>query len=217
MCDTSKPLRTARSRRPGRLARLLGGLRSRAAAIGRALTGRRGPVIEVLVTDAGRRRALTREVREQLGHLRHALGADLPVQAIVVQQSLPEPGSGSERAGYTREVTRGDGRRRTVMVLALEANGRRLSADHVLSALAIQAMALVEQTAATELTSVRFGSSTPAGPEPSRAETAAAQAPARARRPDEGRRAMLELIHGTAPLAPTPHVNGQDPAPLPGA
>jgi hypothetical protein len=193
---------------------LLGGLRSRAAAIGRALTGRRGPVIEVLVTDAARRRALTREVREQLGHLRHALGADLPVDAIVVQQSLAEPGSGTERAGYTRAVTRRDGRCRTVMVLALEANGRRLSADHVLSALAIQAMALVEPTGATELASVTFASATPAGPEP---ETLAAQAQPRSRRPAEGRRAMLELIHGTAPLAPTPHVNGQDPAPLPSA
>jgi hypothetical protein len=88
MCETSKPLRVARARRAGRLARFASVIRAGATRAGRSLTGGRKPAIEVLLTDTARRRALERELRTQLENLRRALGADLPVDEIVVQQVL---------------------------------------------------------------------------------------------------------------------------------
>jgi hypothetical protein len=215
MCDTSKPLRPARTRKAGRLARLASGMRARAARAWRFLTGGRGPAIEVLLTDSARRRAIERELRIQLRNLRRALGTDLPVNAIVVQQVLLGPGGDQERAACTRATTRADGRRRTLMVLALQANGRRFSTDEVLAALAIEAMALIGDAGVTDLHSVTFPPSQP--PSAVRPASTAGHGDPPAARKVEGRRAMLELIHGTAPIAPAPHVNGQEPAPLPGA
>jgi hypothetical protein len=215
MCDTSKPVRAARARRPGRLARVASGIRARAARAWRFLTGGRGPAIEVLLTESARRRAIERELRIQLRNLSRELGTHLPVDAIVVQQVLLGPGGDQERAGCTRATTRNGGRRRTLMLLALQANGRRFSTDEVLSALAIQAMALIGDAGVTELHSVTFPPSQP--PSGVRPEYTVGHGEPPAARKVEGRRAMLELIHGTAPIAPAPHINGQEPAPLPGA
>jgi hypothetical protein len=138
-----KPLRVARARRPGRLARFASVIRAGATRAGRLLTGGRKPAIAVLLTDKARRRALERELRTQLENLRRALGADLPLDAIVVHQVLLDPGGDHERAGCTRATTRADGRKRTLMVLAMQACGRQFTIDEVLAALAVQALALL--------------------------------------------------------------------------
>jgi hypothetical protein len=216
MCDTSKPLRAARARRPGRLARFVGGLRAGVARTWRFLIGGRGPAIEVLLVDQARRRAIERELGTQLRNLRRALGAELPVEAIVVQQVLLGPGGDQERAGCTRATTCADGRRRTFMVLALQANGRRFSIDEVLAALAMQAMALIGEAGVTELYSVTFPPTQPAV-QPARAPAPSEASPRPPSRRLGDRGAMLELIHGTGPIAPAPRANGQEPAPLPGA
>jgi hypothetical protein len=215
MCDTSKPPRAARARRPGRLARFASGIRTRAARVWHVLTGGHGPVIEVLVADAPRRRGIERELRGQVRHLRRALGADLPVDAILVQQVLPDASAQQDRAGCTRATTRADGRKRTLMVLALRANGRRLSTDEILAALALQAMALLGEAGATELHSITFPSSQPTAE--AKLASAGADGVQRPAPRKVERRAMVELIHGTAPIASTPHTNGQETAPLPGA
>jgi len=151
MCDPSKPLRGVRARKPRRLARVAGEIRDQLLRVWRFVIRGRGPAVEVLVTDSARRRVIERELRGQLRRLRHALGTDLPVDAIVVQQVVPGESANQERAGSTQATTRSDGRRRTVMLLALQANGRRLSTDEVLAALAIQAMTLVGQAGTAEL------------------------------------------------------------------
>jgi hypothetical protein len=92
------------------------------------------------------------------------------------------------------------------MLLALQANGRRLSTDEVLAALAMQAMALIGEAGVAELHSVTFPPrlATVETRRPIAVADGAQRAPSR-HVGDRG--AMLELILGTAPIAPSPHGN----------
>jgi hypothetical protein len=65
-------------------------------------------------------------------------------------------GPEQERAGSTLATTRADGSNRTVMVLVLRCNRRRLTIDEVVAALAIQAVALIGQGGTAELATVSF-------------------------------------------------------------
>lgn len=101
----------------------------------RVLRQRRRPVpVEVLVADGARRRALERELRRGLRRLRGALGAPLPVDlAVVVQQVLV---TDRQLAGCYQLGLRPDGSRFALARLALQVNGRSLSTDELLAALA---------------------------------------------------------------------------------
>lgn len=107
-----------------------------------ALCRSRRPMrIEVLVTDHARRRTLERELRAGLRRLRRALGTPLPANlAVVVQQVIR---TDRQLAGCYQVGPRQDGARFALIRLALQVNGRRLSTDELLAALAEQCIGLV--------------------------------------------------------------------------
>lgn len=107
-----------------------------------ALCSWRHPVpVEVLLTDRGRRRALEGELRAGLRQLRRALGTPLPANlAVVVQQVIR---TDRQLAGCYQVGQREDGARFALIRLAVQVNGRRLSTDELLAALAEQCIGLM--------------------------------------------------------------------------
>lgn len=114
----------------------------RALRLGRlALGHRRRPVpVEVLIADRPRRRALERELRSALGQLQRALSAPLPSELAVVAQQVIA--TDRQLAGCYQLGQRPDGCRFALVRLALQVNGRRLSTDELLAALAEQCIGL---------------------------------------------------------------------------
>ena len=118
--------------------------------IGRARRGwqrvrqrRRRIPIEVLVVDRARRRAVERDLRAGLKRLRRALGVALPQDtAIIVQHVIA-----AERqvAGCYQVGQRPDGRHFALIRLALQVNGRALTGDELLAALAEQCIGIATQ------------------------------------------------------------------------
>lgn len=149
----------------------------------RAVRRWRRPVpVEVLVTDCVKRRALERELRSGMRRLQRVLGAPLPAElAVVVQQVITAE---RQLAGCYQVGQRPDGTRFALVRLALQVNGRRLSPDELLAALAEQCIGLATQHSASVLVPIDF--------EPGRTEQPADIRRLTALRPD--------------PLAP--HTNG---------
>lgn len=101
---------------------------------------RRSVPVEVLIADRSRRRALERELRTGLRRLQRALGAPLPGDlAVVVQQVIM---TDRQMAGCCQVGQRPAGGRFALIRLALQVNGRRLSTDELLAALAEQCIGL---------------------------------------------------------------------------
>lgn len=94
----------------------------------------RMPVIEVLLTDRTRRRAVEATVRGAVERLRRALDGSFPADAIVVQEVLPAGAS----AQSLPCVAPHEGSLRTLIRLALRVADRRLDSDELLAALADQ-------------------------------------------------------------------------------
>ncbi|HVA23519.1 MAG TPA: hypothetical protein VMW62_03925 [Chloroflexota bacterium] len=123
-------------------------LRTAGHAIEKAASWIRGRLcrrirVEVVIVDKPRRQALQRQLAAGLRQLRHIL-PDQPDIAVLVQQVIPLE---RQRAGCCEVATQPDGRRLALIRLALEVNGRRLSADEVLAALAEQCLGLARQQA----------------------------------------------------------------------
>ena len=119
-------------------------------AVGKARRGwqrirqrRRRIPIEVLVVDRARRRAAERDLRAGLKRLRRALGVALPQEtAIIVQHVIA-----AERqvAGCYQVGQRLDGGHFALIRLALQVNGRALTGDELLAALAEQCIGIATQ------------------------------------------------------------------------
>ena len=104
---------------------------------------RRGIPIEVLVVDRSRRRALERDLRAGLKRLRHALGVSFPVDtAVIVQQVIT---TDRQLAGCYQVGQRPDGGHFALIRLALQVNGRVLTADELLATLAEQCIGIATQ------------------------------------------------------------------------
>ena len=103
--------------------------------------------VEVVIVDQARRKALQRQLSVGLRQLQWLFGDQPPTDvAVLVQQVIPLD---RQMAGCCQVTTRADGRRLALIRLALEVNGRRLSADEVLAALAEQCLGLAQQDAQT--------------------------------------------------------------------
>jgi hypothetical protein len=117
--------------------------------------------VEVLVTDRTARRALERELRSGLRRLQRALGAPLPADlAIVVQQVITTE---RQLAGCYQLGKRWDGTQFALVRLALQVNGRRLSTDELLAALAEQCVGLATQGSPSVLVPIDFERGQPPG------------------------------------------------------
>jgi hypothetical protein len=110
--------------------------------------------VEVLIADRTRRRMLERELRRGLRRLQRALGAPLPAGlAIVVQQVIA---TNRQLAGCYQLGQRPDGSRFALVRLALQVNGRRLTTEELLAALAEQYIGLATQESASVLVPIDF-------------------------------------------------------------
>lgn len=124
--------------------------------------GRRVVPVEILIADQTRRRALERELRTAFGRLQRAFGVPLPTEtAVIVQQAV---WTDRQLAGCSHVGQRPDGARFAWIRLALQVNGRRLSTDEVLAALAEQYIGLATQLSGnpTVLVPVEFEPARPA-------------------------------------------------------
>jgi len=102
---------------------------------------RRIPV-EVLIADRNRRRTLERELHAGINRLQRVLGIPLPPHvAVVVQQVIR---TDRQLAGCY-QVSSAGGVRCSLIRLALEVNGKRLTIDELLAALAEQCIGLTTQ------------------------------------------------------------------------
>ena len=121
----------------------------------RAIRRWRRPVpVEILIADRAKRRRLERELRRGLRRLQRALGAPLPADlAIVVQQVIATE---RQLAGCYHLGQRPDGTRFALVRLALQVNGRRLSTDELLAALAEQCIGLATQGSSSVLVPIDF-------------------------------------------------------------
>jgi hypothetical protein len=155
-------------RRPKRLAdgrRWLIYLRSRwAAGLRRAWQAvcrwRRPVPVEVLVVDRTRRRMLEQELRRGLHRLQRALGAPLPAGlAIIVQQIIA---TDRQLPGCYQVGQRPDGSRFALVRLALQVNGRRLTTEELLAALAEQCIGLASRDSVSALVPIDFEPGPPA-------------------------------------------------------
>lgn len=145
---------------------------------------RRPVPVEVLITDRTRRRSLQRDLRDSLRRLGRVLGAPLPAElAVIVQQVITAE---RQLAGCYQVGQRPDGTRFALVRLALQVNGRRLSPDELLAALAEQCIGLATQHSTSVLVPIDFEPGQPAPPTDVRRLSAL--------RPD--------------PLAPHPNGNG---------
>ena len=128
----------------------LASLRRTASHFWRTLHRRHWPIpVEVLVIDRNRRQGLERELKVALHQLRHALGAELPEGLAVIVQHVVA--TDRQLAGCCQLVRRPDGRHFTLIRLALQVSGRRLSTDEVLAALAEQCIGLAMQQPGTSV------------------------------------------------------------------
>ena len=102
---------------------------------------RRHVPVEVLITDRVRRRALERELWRGLTGLERAIGTSLPVElGIVVQHVIS---TDRQLAGCCQFGQHPDGSRLSLIRLALQVNGRRLSTDELLGVLAEQCISVL--------------------------------------------------------------------------
>jgi hypothetical protein len=99
--------------------------------------------VEIVIVDAARRATLKRELRWGLRQLQGLLGEPLPADvAVLVQHVIPGQ---AQVAGCYQIGTRADGARFALIRLALQVNGKRLSSDELLAALAEQCIGLICQ------------------------------------------------------------------------
>lgn len=142
----------------------LGSLQRAASHLWRTLRPRHWPVpVEVLVIDRNRRQGLERELKAALRQLRHALGAELPEGlAVIVQHVIA---TDRQLAGCCQLAQRPDGGHFTLIRLALQVGGKRLSTDEVLAALAEQCigLAMQQQPGASVLVPVDLDPAQPVG------------------------------------------------------
>jgi len=110
----------------------------------RIVRARKEPLIpvEVLVGNRQQQRALRRSLVHGVRRLRVLLGGDLPADLVVVQEVLD---AGKAR-GCHCTVRRPDGSSATVIRLALHVEGRRVTTDELLAALADQCLVLLART-----------------------------------------------------------------------
>jgi hypothetical protein len=124
------------------------GVGRRTATLWRRLqAGRRqGVPVVMLVADRRTREALERSLAGGLRRLR--LAVDLPASVavtVVVQHVLLTEGAGGRLAGCSELAQQADGGRAVLIRLALQPEGRRLTADELLAVLAEQWLALAAQ------------------------------------------------------------------------
>jgi hypothetical protein len=131
----SQPLRVRVCRR------LIAGAAATLRRARRALT-RRGPRVQVLMTDRARARAIRREVHAALRALRHALGPAVPDELVVVVQQVVR--ADRPLVGCYEVARRPDGGRFVLVRVALSVGPRKLGTDEVLAALADQVVALAD-------------------------------------------------------------------------
>jgi len=98
--------------------------------------------VEVLVGNRQQQRALRRSLVYGVRRLRVLLGGDLPADLVVVQEVLD---AGKVRSCHCT-VRRPDGSSATVIRLALHVEGRRVTPDELLAALADQCLVLLART-----------------------------------------------------------------------
>jgi hypothetical protein len=123
--------------------------RSAGANVSSLLRSRRGIAVEVVIADAPRRRAIASEVRRAHDQLRRALGSDLPADLVVVVQQTVM--TDHPLAGCFQTHRRADGSRALIVRLALQVEGRRLSLDDVLAALADACVGIVAQSSGSSV------------------------------------------------------------------
>jgi hypothetical protein len=160
-----KPMSRRRSKRLVAGRRWLADARSRwAAGLRRAWQAicrwRRPVPVEVLIVDRTRRRMLEQELLRGLHRLQRVLGAPLPAGlAIVIQQVIA---TDRQLAGCYQVGQRPDGNRFALVRLALQVNGRRLTTDELLSALAEQYVGLAMRESAGALVPIDLEPGPPA-------------------------------------------------------
>ena len=127
----------------------------------RAVRRWRRPVpLVVLVADPARRRVVERAVRHGLHQLERALRAPLPVElAILVQQVVA---TDRQLAGCYQVGHRADGSRFALVRLALQVNGKRLTTDELLAALAEQYVGLASRDSVSALVPIDLEPGPPA-------------------------------------------------------
>ena len=104
---------------------------------------RRMVPVEVLITDRVRRRALERDLRRALTGLERAIGTPLPDGlGVIVQHAIS---TDRQLAGCCHLGQHPDGSRLSLVRLALQANGRRLTTDELLAVLAEQCVTALTQ------------------------------------------------------------------------
>jgi hypothetical protein len=117
--------------------------------------------VEVLIVDPARRRTLERDLRAGLRQLRRALRGPFPAGlTVVVQQVIT---TDRQLAGCSQLGQRPDGTRLALVRLALQVNGRRLSTDELLAALAEQCIGLATRESPSVLVPIDFEPRQPAG------------------------------------------------------
>ena len=101
--------------------------------------------IEIVLADHNRRRGLKRELAHSVRRLQKILGDLLPTDiVVVVQQVIPAEG---QLAGCCQIGQRKDQHQFALVRLALQVNGKRLSTDEMLAALAEQLIGLAMKEA----------------------------------------------------------------------
>lgn len=98
--------------------------------------------VEVLVADRSQRRALERELHKGVDQLQRVLRIPLPTHVAVVVQQLIR--TDRQLAGCY-QVSSAGGVRFSLIRLALEVNGRRVTIDELLAALSEQCIGLATQ------------------------------------------------------------------------
>jgi len=114
----------------------------------RIVRARQAPLIpvEVLVGNRQQQRALRRSLVHGVRRLCVLFGGDLPADLVVVQEVLDV----GKARGCHCTVRRPDGSSATVIRLALHVEGRRMTTDELLAALADQCLVLLARTAQPE-------------------------------------------------------------------
>jgi hypothetical protein len=115
---------------------------------------RRGPAVEVVIADEGRRRTIKRDVERSVCRLQRAFRQALPSDIVVVVQQVIA--RDRQPAGCFQVGEREDGSRYAVIRLALQSNGHRLSTDEVLAALTEQCIGILAQDAKSIVVPVEF-------------------------------------------------------------
>ncbi len=160
----------AQDRLQAKLARVLGRCAAAARSAGRRLRVSvtstwplRRVRVEILCTDAGRRKALSRAIRTGLRQLRHSVPEAPGVSAIVVSEHVAVAGRQLAGGAYVRRGP--GGAQKALLRLALVVDGRALSDDEVLAVLAEQWIGLAMEQGAS---CVLIPSELPPGADPRR-------------------------------------------------